>query len=160
MHTLRRLQRGFSLVELMVGIAVGAVVVLGAISVITHLLRGDALAASRVDQDIRNTAFVFERDVMRAGQWGLAVSGLTAGASAYANPFAELDTSQAGCVRFLYDLDRNGAVTTTSGSDERMAYVLAGGVLYTRTGGANHDCDVTQGTWEPLTDSQALTVTM
>lgn len=158
MKNLSQTQRGFSLVELMVGLALGSFVVLGALTATSGLLRGDALAAARLDQDLRNAAFVFERDVMRAGYWGSAAQGLKTGVTAYANPFADLDTDTAGCVLFSYDLNDDGALDT-AGSDERYAFALSAGVLYMRTGGTESTCDVHTGTWEPVTDQGAVKVT-
>lgn len=158
MPSIHSSQRGFSLVELMVGLALGAFVVLGALTATAGLLRGDSLNAARLDQEVRGAAFVFERDVMRAGYWGGAALGLAAGAAAYNNPFSGLDTSTQGCVRFSYDLDNSGS-QETAGTDERFAFLLSDGVLYTRTGGADSTCDIREGNWEPVTDPASVKVT-
>ena len=65
----RASQRGLSLVELMVGIAIGLFVVAGAIGVVTTQL-GDnrrLLLETQVQQDLRATADIITRELRRAG---------------------------------------------------------------------------------------------
>lgn len=152
-----RAQAGFTLVELMIGLALGAFVVLGVLGATTGMLRGDMLAQARLDQELRSAAFVLERELGRSGYTGAAAQALRAGADGWSNPFALLDVSTPGCVRFAYDLNENGMLDTAE-PDERQAFVLADGALLRRTGGADFDCDATHGAWEPLTDAASVTV--
>ncbi len=153
----RYTQGGFTLVELMIGLALGAFVVLGVLGATTGMLRGDMLAQSRLDQELRSAAFVLERELARAGYTGAAAQALRAGADGWSNPFALLDVSAPGCVRFAYDLNENGVLDTAE-PDERQAFALADGVLLRRTGGEDFDCDTAHGAWEPLTDEATVTV--
>lgn len=153
----RRTQSGFTLVELMIGLALGAFVVLGVLGATTGMLRGDMLAQARLDQELRSAAFVLERELSRSGYTGAAAQALRAGADGWSNPFALLDVSTPGCVRFAYDLNENGMLDTAE-PDERQAFVLADGALLRRTGGDEFDCDTARGAWEPLTDAATVTV--
>lgn len=152
------LQQGFTLIELLVGIALGLFVLLGLVSASTALMRGDVIAAARMGNELRSAAYVFERDVRRAGYTAGAVAEAKKGAATYNNTFALLDVSTPGCVRYSYDLNGNGTQDTAVGSDERFAVVLSGGQLFMRRSGGGYDCDVTQGVWEPLVDSSVVTV--
>jgi type IV pilus assembly protein PilW len=70
--SLRR-QRGLSLVEMMVGLAVGLLVVAGATMVVTTQL-GDnrrLLLETQLQQDLRASADIITRDLRRAGAFGL-----------------------------------------------------------------------------------------
>ena len=151
-------QRGFTLVELMVGLALGSFIILGALTATTGLLKGDSVRAARLSQELRSTAFLFERDVMRAGFTTGAAAALATGPGGYVNPFSRLDTSTAGCVLFSYDANQSGT-QETAGSDERFAYALANGVLYIRTSGAAYNCDTTQGVWQAVTDGSMANIT-
>jgi type II secretory pathway component PulJ len=141
----------------MIGLTLGAFVVLGVLGATTGMLRGPALGAVRLDQELRNAAYVLERELSRSGYDAGAVQRLAGGAGGPANPFATLDVSVPGCVRYRYDLNENGALDTAD-PDERQAFALANGVLYRRVSGDADDCDVTHGRWEPLTDDTAVTV--
>lgn len=80
----RARQRGLSLVELMVGIAVGLFVVAGAIGVVTTQL-GDnrrLLLETQVQQDLRATADIITRELRRAGADSNAMNQVWAPASA------------------------------------------------------------------------------
>lgn len=150
-------ERGFSLVELMIGLTLGAFVVLGVLGATTGMLRGQTLGTVRLDQELRNAAYVLERELSRSGYDAGAAQRLAAGVNGPANPFAVLDVSVPGCVRYRYDLNENG-VLDTAGPDERQAFALSEGVLYRRVSGDADDCDVTRGHWEPLTDDTTIRV--
>ncbi|WP_325422288.1 PilW family protein [Aquabacterium sp.] len=73
-------QRGLSIMELLIGAAVGMVVVSGAAMLFANNVVGSRklLAESRLNQDLRNAADLLTRDLRRAGYWGNAVSGTQA----------------------------------------------------------------------------------
>lgn len=157
-RSMKSKNRGFSLLELMVGIALGTFILLGLVSAMEGLLRGDSISAARLGNEVRNAAFFVERDVTRAGYQAGAAAALAAGTAAHTNPFALLDVSTPGCIRYSYDRNSNGLLDIAS-PDERYALVLSGGVLFVRVSGNAFNCDVSQGIWEPLTALAAVTVT-
>ena len=69
----RRGQRGLSLVELLVGLALGLLVVAGGAALLArqHLREHRALLLeARLMQDLRTAADLVARDLRRAGYWG------------------------------------------------------------------------------------------
>lgn len=71
-------QRGLSIVEFMVGIAVGLFVVAGATKFFTDFLVSNKrlLLETRVNQDLRAATDLVARDVRRAGYWDNATTGV------------------------------------------------------------------------------------
>ena len=99
-RSLKSNNRGFSLLELMVGIALGTFVLLGLVSAMVGLLRGDSISAARLGNEVRNASFFLERDVARAGFQAGSAAALAAGTAAHTNPFARLDVSTPGCILY------------------------------------------------------------
>ena len=158
----RSRQCGLSLVELMVGIAIGLLVVAGASLLVSTQLGENRrlLLETQVQQDLRASADMIARELRRAGQWGFAERAVR-------NPSLEsLDSDQrrniyspvatAGCgagpwsVCFKYQ-----RVESIDGSDPRpisvpSGYRLLGGVISTRLSGSSG--------WQELTDVNVLFV--
>lgn len=67
-------QRGFSVTEAMIGLALGLLVITAGIALLTTTLKmhGSAVQRTRMNQDIRQIADGLQRDAARAGSWGLA----------------------------------------------------------------------------------------
>lgn len=92
-QTASRPARGLSLVELMVGIAVGLMVVAGASFVAVNQI-GDnrrLTLETQVQQDLRAAADLIVRDLRRTGYWGNSQQGLWQGSNpaAASNPYAD-----------------------------------------------------------------------
>jgi type IV pilus assembly protein PilW len=149
-------QRGLSIVELMVGVAVGLFVVAGATVVVSNQL-GDnrrLMLETQIQQDMRAAADLITRDIRRSGYWGSAETGIWhAGAVAVAsNPYTPLDYvtngAAASAVRFSYS---RGAVENNLVDDatDRSGFQLSNGVIQMYVGGA----------WQALTDGNTLRVT-
>ncbi|MCU0920251.1 MAG: prepilin-type N-terminal cleavage/methylation domain-containing protein [Burkholderiaceae bacterium] len=154
--TRRRAARGLSLVELLVGIAVGLIVVAGASFVAVNQL-GDnrrLMLETQVQQDLRAAADIVARDLRRAGYWGAAETGAWQGndPTVAANPYTELDPASAGAavaqVNFSYsrDLAEDNAVDDDK---ERFGFKLEGGAIKMLIGGV----------WQSMTDTNVLEVT-
>jgi len=151
-----RLQRGLSLVELMVGVAVGLFVVAGATVAVSNQL-GDnrrLMLETQIQQDLRAAADLVARDVRRSGYWASAESGVWhAGAVAVAsNPYTPLQGVihgvAASSVQFGYS---RGAVENNVLDDatDRSGFRLNNGAVQMYTGGG----------WQALTDSTTLRIT-
>jgi type IV pilus assembly protein PilW len=154
-----RAARGLSLVELMVGIAVGLMVVAGASFVAVNQI-GDnrrLLLETQIQQDLRAAADMVARDLRRAGYWGAAESGVWEGNDPNVAPNPYRDTSPDAPeedpvteVTFSYSRDAAGAEDGAVDDDrERFGFKLEGGVIRMRLGGA----------WQALTDGNLLEVT-
>jgi type IV pilus assembly protein PilW len=146
---LRSKQPGFSLIELMVGVAVGLIVVVGAVALATNALGNDRrmLLETRVNQDLRTAADLIARDLRRAGYWRNATSGVftTTGSPVAANPYTAI-TLNSGVLDYTYARDDDDDVQ----DEERAGFRLTGGALEFRNGA---------GDWQPVTDPRVITIT-
>lgn len=152
-HPARR-QRGLSLVELMVGVAVGLFVVAGATMLVANQL-GDnrrLLLETQIQQDLRAAADIVARDIRRSGYWGAAQTGVWYAGSpgVTANPYTNLapavSGSAASSVAFNYS---RGVENNTIDAAEQSGFQLSNGVIQMRVG----------GNWQPLTDDRTLRIT-
>jgi len=129
--------RGMTLVELLVGLAIGLVLIALAIALLVWQLREHRalLLQSRLMQDLRVATEVVTRDLRRAGYRGEALDG--------PNPFAALAPASApsDAVSFRYARDS---------SDEPLGFRLHDGVIEMLLGGR----------WQALTDPATLVVTL
>lgn len=136
-------QRGLSLVELMVGIAI-ALFIMGAAGAlfVAQLRESRALLLEvRLDQELGNAADLIARQLRRAGYWGHAGAG--------ANPYATVpDAAPADTLTLRYSLDatENDRVD----ANEQLGFRLRAGVLEIQLGATN---------WQALTDPAIVTVT-
>jgi type IV pilus assembly protein PilW len=148
--------RGVSLVEMMVGIAVGLIIVAAATLMVASQL-GDnrrLLLETQVQQDLRATADLITRELRRAGYWADAHRSTAASAEVQprlANPYATItpDVEPQTVVTFVYSrslVNDNNAVD----SNERLGFRLNGTTLESQLG---------DGNWQPLTDPGVLRVT-
>lgn len=151
----RARQRGLSLVELMVGVAIGLFVVAGATLLVSNQL-GDnrrLLLETQIQQDLRATADIIVRDLRRSGYWGAAESGVWhGGAVAVAtNPYTAVSPAASGVaateVNFGYS---RGVENGTLDATDQSGFRLTNGVIEMLAGG---------GGWQALTDATTLRIT-
>jgi prepilin peptidase dependent protein B len=152
-----RSARGLSLVELMVGIAVGLMVVAGASFVAVNQLADNRrlLLETQVQQDLRASADMVARDLRRAGYWGEAEAGAWQGddPNVAANPYPEITVGvdangqAVGQLEFSYSRDAEDNVIDDD--KERFGFKRDGGALKMLIGGV----------WQSLTDSNVLEIT-
>jgi type IV pilus assembly protein PilW len=145
----RRRQRGLSLVEMMVGLAVGLIVVAAAVLLVSTQL-GDnrrLLLETQIQQDLRATADIIARELRRAGAWSRAETGVwtptTAPPGPARNPFASTTPSSGSADAVTFDYSRPGDAGGPYG------FKLEGGSIKTLLSGAG---------WQELTDKNVLTV--
>jgi prepilin-type N-terminal cleavage/methylation domain-containing protein len=105
-HRIRGHARGFSLIELMVALALGLIVSIAIVAFTMSSFRsnGQFVLATRLTQDLRNTMDLMTRDLRRAGYNQSALSGMGLGS---ASPFASL-LLQSDCVIYAYDRKDSG----------------------------------------------------
>lgn len=146
--------RGLSLVELLVGTAVGLLIVAaGSTVVCQHVRENRALAIeTRLMQDLRTAADIVSRDLRRAGYWANAASGVADDGSAAGapNPYAAVtpETAASDVVRFRYS--RDAAENDSIDDNEQFGFRLHNGAIELQLGDTN---------WQALTDATTLTVT-
>jgi prepilin peptidase dependent protein B len=145
------LQRGLTLVELLVGTALGLVVVAGAMTLLAGQIANSRrmLLEARLQQDLRAAADLLARDMRRAGYWQHAVEAI-----AYPprpNPYRALTpsaTTSATSATYSYsrDITENDAVD----SNERFGVRVSSRALQLLDGG---------GGWQQVTDPASVHVT-
>lgn len=147
-------RRGLSLVELMVGLAVGMIVVAAAITLLAAQSREHRSAGleMRLMQELRGTTELITRDLRRAGHWGDAAAGLWAGAASapLANPYAALAPIDAASSAASFSYSRDATENHLLDANEQYGLRLRRGVIELQLGAGN---------WQALTDPASMTVT-
>ena len=148
-----RAQRGLSLIELMIGLAIGLfITAIGGTLLASHVRENRSLLLeARLMQDLRTAADVITRDLRRAGQWGGASSGvwLAGTTNVIANPYAAVspDSAASDAVSFRYS--RDATENNVVDSNEQFGFRLRNGTIEMLLGGSG---------WQALTDAGTLTV--
>lgn len=158
MRRLHRPQRGVSLVELMVGIAVGMFVVAAAATLVsTQLVDNRRLMLElQVQQDLRATSDIITRDIRRIGATG-ALSIADADNLVW-------DSSNGSAINTTYrliSLDSSESSEIQFSSPRQIAQIGPYGYTLESTGTKRWISSrmPTTGRWQPLTDSDAMKVT-
>lgn len=146
-------QRGLSLVELLVGVALGLFLVAGAATLFVNHLGNSRrlLLEARLNQDLRAAADLVTRDLRRAGYWGgnNSLQGTTKIGSATSttpNPYAAVSP---GVGTITYDFSRDAIENNTRDANERFAFDLSGGAIRMTINGAA----------QVVTDPDTVTIT-
>jgi type IV pilus assembly protein PilW len=144
----RASQRGLSIVEFMVGTAIGLFVVGGALKVFVDLFDNNRrqLVEVRLNQDLRAAADIISRDLRRSGYWENATLGVAQ--TPVDNPFANANVTgmTANSLTYTYDRSRDGAFAAVT---DQSGFQLTGYVLQMRVGNG----------WQNLTDPATVQVT-
>lgn len=148
-----RRTRGFTMVELLIGLAVGLFIVAAATSLLTGNLRENRslIIESRLMQDLRTAADMITRDLRRAGYWAGATAGVRSADSApvLSNPYVDLAVAgSADNVTFRFSRDE--VENHTVDGNEQFGYRLRNGSIEMQLGAGN---------WQALTDATTLTIT-
>lgn len=142
---MRRTQTGLSLVELLIGLALGLFVVAAALAAFAGQWREHrhATLAMRLQQELRSTAELIARDLRRAGHWG-------APSAAASNPYAAFSPAAAASDAARYAYSRDTIENQLLDSTEQFSLRLRRGVLELQIGASG---------WQALTDAGTLLVT-
>ena len=147
-------QRGLSLVELMIGLAIGLFITAAGFSVLVGQWREhrSATAAMRLMQDLRSASDVITRDLRRAGHWSDPSVAMAASAAsgAVANPYAAFAPASAASDAAGFAYSRDAAENQLLDSNEQFGLRLRNGVIELLLGAGN---------WQALTDAGTLQVT-
>ena len=103
-HPPRDRVRGFSLVELMVALAVGLIVIGAVLALVLSIMRANnqTIQATRLTQELRATAAVITSELKRSGGVDDPMTVATANNGDPLNPFGAVDSATAGCIRYAY----------------------------------------------------------
>ena len=149
-----RLQRGVSLVELLVGMAVGLLIAAGGVMLLTGNLRDNRslILEARLMQDLRTASDMVSRNLRRAGAWGGSSAGVwTRGATTLVdNPYTALAPSAAASDALSFQFSRDATENHSVDSNEQFGFRLRSGVLEMRLGGAG---------WQAMTDANVVAIT-
>jgi len=146
-------QVGLSIVELMVGVAVGLFVVAGATLAVSNQL-GDnrrLMLETQIQQDLRAAADVIARDLRRSGYWASAQDGVWhAGAVAVtSNPYTALTPASGVAAEVRFGYSRGAIENNLLDPNDEAGFRLVNAAIQMRTGGQ----------WQALTDNTTLRVT-
>ncbi len=149
-----RRAQGMTLVELLVGLALGLFIVATGLLLVTGHLRENRqlLLESRLMQDLRVASDLVTRDLRRAGHWGGAAAGMwrPGAAPVIANPYTALGPSSAASDVTNFSFSRDTTENHLVDSNEQFGFRLRTGVVEMLLGSGN---------WQALTDPQSMTVT-
>ena len=149
------INKGFTLIELMISIVIGMLILSAVLTMFTGMLRSnnDNLKAIRLNQDLRATMSIISRNIRRSGSnRSAAANSVTTPPT---NPFQLLaiSSNQSGtankCITFSYDAD--------DGLNELYGYRFdnTNSEVESRSGGAA--CSA--GGWDAVTDNTLVTIT-
>jgi prepilin peptidase dependent protein B len=181
MHLKR--QAGLTFVEVLVGLAVGVIVIGGGLSIYASSVRSgsETLLASKLNQELGALMLVMTNDIRRAGYWATAIAN-----RADQNPFnlpgstalAVVDnmvadaiqppTGQGSCITYAYDATYiPGNIGGTLESNDLFGFRLNGTTVQMRqsgmvdgtdcVGGSCNTC--TNGVWMDVTDPNVIEIT-
>lgn len=150
----RRRQAGLSIIELMVGFAVGLFIVGGAVKLFVDYMGRNrtVVLETRVNQDLRAAADLVVRDLRRAGYWQNAAGSIwnPTTSSFNVNPYRTVTVDAANGssrVTFSYAKDNTDTVETAESGGFGIS---SDGALQMFNGGS----------WQSVTDPNTLTIAM
>jgi prepilin peptidase dependent protein B len=159
-------QRGFSLVELLIGLAIGMIVLAGLTVLFIANLRSssDMVASARLNQDLSALMTIMVNDVRRAGFAGgdATLYGGAFGSNADLNI---VEDDGRACILLSYDRSRNATLEDNEFGGFRLN---ADGSVSMRSSCTPADpadetdacyTDCTNGDWERLTDPGVIRIT-
>ena len=149
----RQGQKGLSLIELMISIALGLLILVAATSMTVKslVMNTDTLASAKLNQDIDSVTQVMVNDIRRAGYTG--------GVFLYLDN-EDLNIVNSSCILYAYDVNENrvndanekfGFKLSQTGTEVEMRTTCADGITCAT--------DCTKGTWVALTDDAVTTIT-
>lgn len=144
----RGCQCGLSLVELLVGTAIGLFLVGGATKLFIDTLDDTRrlIIETRVNQDLRAAADLIARDLRRAGYWQSPLQGVSYPPAA--NPYRVATPASGVATSITYAFSRDATENNTLDTNEQFGFRLN-----------NNAIEVNNGTWQQLTDPVSVVVT-
>lgn len=157
MSTVQNRQKGFSLVELMVGMVIGLIIVGAAGTVYVNAVRSgsDTLRSAKLNMELRGAMEIMVAEIRRAGHFNMASPATNLFTQAATN----LSSPSADCILFSYDAGvGNGAIDTS----DFFGFKKANSAISMRFGGTapstSAGCSVGTDSWEPITDPNSVII--
>ncbi|MEC5344212.1 prepilin peptidase-dependent protein [Brenneria populi] len=145
-------QRGFTLPEILLALALGSLIMLSAAQLYPLLRMQSQNSAQyfRLEQLFSQAASGIEKDIRRAGFCAGECQGRGVSIGEYPGEMAQ------SCLNVSYDLNLNGSWDGGERQDESFGYRLRAGALEIQSGA--HNCRGDR--WEKLFDPQEVTLTL
>jgi len=148
-----RRQSGLSMVELMVGVAIGLFVVAGATMAVSNQL-GDnrrLMLETQIQQDLRAAADVIARDLRRSGYWARAQDGIwyPGAVAVTTNPYTAMTPASGVGSAVEFGYSRGAVENNVVDVTDEAGFRLSGNTIQMNVA----------GTWQALTDSTTLRIT-
>jgi len=149
-------QAGLSLVELMIGLAIGLLIVGGATSVYVNAVRSsaDTLRSAKLNIELQGALNMMVSEIRRAGYSNVTTTNLNN------NPFTQASTNiaipSASCILIAYDHNGNGVVDPS----DQIGFKKNGSAISMRYSGGSTSagCSGAGDSWESITDSNSIIV--
>lgn len=144
---------GMSIIELLVGVAIGLFILVGASAMFVNNITNSRqlLLETRINQDLRTTMDLIARDLRRGAYWGNSIAGTIATGSSSitsSNPYAAI---AAGSTQVDYTYTRDATENNTLDATTEQFGVK----LDTTTHAIQMNIG---GTWQTLTNTDLLTI--
>jgi type IV pilus assembly protein PilW len=150
----RRFSQGLSIIELLVGVAIGLFILAGASAMFVGNVTNSRrlLIEARINQDLRSAMDLITRDLRRGAYWGNSLTGTVAsgsGSTTAPNPYSAVTATGSTRIDYTYTRDaiENDTLDT---STEQFGFKLdtATHTVQMHVGGA----------WQKLTNEEILTI--
>jgi type IV pilus assembly protein PilW len=153
----RHLMHGLSIVELLVGMAIGLFILAGSSALfVANIASSRRLALeTRINQDLRATMDLITRDLRRGAYWGNALEGTRANAT-QANPYAAVTLTPAtNPSQILYSYTRDTTENNSLDNNEVFGFRLSAGAIQMCMGGSSaSSCN----NWQTLSNTDILRI--
>jgi type IV pilus assembly protein PilW len=161
-HSLQR-QKGAGLVELMIGMAIGLIIVAAAATVYVTTVRGgaDTPRSAKLNIELRGAMDIMVAEIRRAGYlWFDADTDLST------NPFMQANTNLtlvgSDCLLFAYDANANNTADQPEDTSDYFGFKKNGSKVSMRLGGTapstSAGCSAAGDSWEGITDDNSIIV--
>lgn len=154
--TRSRPSAGLSIIELLIGIAIGLFVLAGATMVASNQLTDNRklLLETQIQQDLRAAMDIIARDLRRGGFWDNAYTSVGPSAAPLTNPYSPAGAQSSSPTEVYYTMSRNVSTADDNavGSNEQNGFVL-------NTTNQSIDAQLAAGNLQALTDSGVVRIT-
>jgi len=156
--TPKRLSKGLSIIEMLLGAAIGLFILTGASTMFVNNITNSRriLLETRINQDMRSTMDLVTRDLRRSGYWGNSLAGTLASGSTSitkVNPYSALASTESNKIIYNYsrDITENNVLDINSGSvSEQFGF---------RLDTVRHEIQMEiAGKWQTLTNNDIVLI--
>jgi len=151
----KRFSHGLSIVELLIGSAIGLFILAGASAMFVNNITNSRLLLleTRINQDLRSTLDLITRDLRRGAYWGNSLAGtLATGSNSTTQPNPYSDVTLGGTTEIDYTYTRDAVENDTlNSSTEQFGF---------RFDTTNNAMQMNiGGSWQTLTNTDILSIT-